>query len=296
MSTPYVDPFNTDFQKLLDDANEYATMQQQLEDAVTAYHTAYEKLLKEADPSKAFMLLFYLLSMQGFAQLDDTLGVDGAGLQIQGDMSKLGNDLENLTNQDDSKDPISAQMQRVKDEASHLDKMLDLLSPNAGTPGQNLNVQDALGSTASSSMYQQFLTVRGDILWTQDPNAHDDPTQNYNPTPVPTPSATGPRTYHFDVSDGIDPDPTKPDHTYLCSYAELQTDMSGQGDPLQANETFKKKTDAFNMNTSTTQSTNAASNALITNEKNTDTEIQAFVNDMMHAQSDVVSATIKAPR
>jgi hypothetical protein len=72
--------------------------------------------------------------------------------------------------------------------------------------------------------------------------------------------------------------------------------MQKQMDPDQANEAYKKKNDAFNVNTSTTQGTNAASSALINNQKNINTSVQAFVTDMAHAESDVISATIKAPK
>ncbi len=275
----FVDNFNTDFQQLQDDANTFAQVEAQLKQDVTAYQTAYQKLLAEKDPSLAYMMLFYLLSQQGFKQLDDQLAYYGAGLKIQGDMTKLNNDLQNITNQN------SSDVQLLKNEASHLDQMLDVLSPDSATAGQNMNVQDALGSTATAAIYQEFLTFRQNINWAEDPHAHDDPNQGYNPNTLnPNPPASGPRTYYFDV-DG---------NGYITNFADLQKFMSEQGDPDQANEAYKSKTDVFNTNTSTTQSTNAASNALITNQKNITTEIQSFVTDMMHAQSDVVSASVKA--
>jgi hypothetical protein len=279
----YVDTFDKDFNKLTTDAQAFNAIQKQQAADVAAYHAAYEKIEHTGNALEAFMMLFYLLAKQGSDQMNDTLAGYGAGLKIQGDLTKLGNDLEDQTNQN------SSDVQLLKDHVTDLDKLLDTLSPNTlgSNPAapQNLDVQAALGTTATGSMYQQFLTMRQDIYWAGDAHSNDDPNQAYNPTPVTAP-ATGPRTYHFDV-DG---------NGYIQTYAQLHTDMAAQGDPDQANEAYKKNNDAFNMNTSTTQSTNAASNELITEQKNVTTAVQSFMVDMMHADSDVISATLKAPK
>jgi hypothetical protein len=79
----------------------------------------------------------------------------------------------------------------------------------------------------------------------------------------------------------------------ISNFADLQMFMSTQGDPCQANEASKSFTDAFNMNTSTTQSVQAATNEVITNDTNTIKTFQSFDSDVMHSLSDVVRAAIQ---
>lgn len=269
MST-YTDTFDTDFSQLTSDAAAFTTLSNQVQADADAYKATLQNIGKIKNPMVAFMMLIYLLAQQGSKQLDDTLATYGAGLKVQGDMTKLGNDLEKQMNQNNPDTNL------LLAHVQHLDKLLDALHGNA-------DLKNALGSTATDSMYQEYLTMRQDIYY----GAESNPA--YNPAFVPTPGA-GPRTYHFEVdTDGHDSD-------YITNYADLQKFMSQQGDTDQANEAYKKNNDAFNMNTSTTQSTNAASNQLINEQKNITTAVQSFMNDMMHAEADVVSATIKAPK
>lgn len=270
MST-YTDTFDTDFNQLTSDAAAFTTLSNQVQADADAYKATLQSIGKIKNPMVVFMMLIYLLAQQGSKQLDDTLATYGAGLKVQGDMTKLGNDLEKQMNQNSS-DPnlLLAHVQ-------HLDKLLDALHGNA-------DLQNALGSTATDSMYQEYLVMRKDIYYGGEANP------NYNPTGEAPPVPGAPRTYHFEVdTDG---------HAsgYITNYADLQKFMSQQGDPDQANEAYKLNNDAFNMNTSTTQSTNAASNQLINEQKNITTAVQSFMNDMMHAEADVISATIKAPK
>jgi hypothetical protein len=271
----YTDTFDSDFGDLTTDAAAYTNLVNQVQTDATNYQTALENIKKIKNPMVAFMMLMYLLAQQGSKQLDDTLASYGAGLQVQGDMTKLGNDLETQMNQNNPDTNL------LLDHVKHLDKLLDALDATTG----NMSLRAALGGTAADSMHAEYLVMRKDIDWNGETNP------NYNPDHInPNPPTTGDRDYHFEV------DTDGGTSYYITNYADLQKYMSAQGDKDQANEAYKKNNDAFNMNTSTTQSTNAASNQLINEQKNITTAIQNFMNDMMHADSDVISATIKAPK
>jgi hypothetical protein len=262
MSTP-TDAFDTDYSKLQADAQAFIAMQNELKQAEADYQAAYQKLLKECP----LMAIILLISNPGCTMLQDNLGISGAGLQIQGDLSKLGNDMENDTN---SKDTTTGDSGLVAKVAGDLDKTLDMLDPNSSDP-VNQAIQQGIGPTGAGFLHQEYLTIRQDINW-----EHDSIDGNkYNP-------ASG-ATYHFDVDNS----------QYIQSYGEMQNEMSQQGDPKSANEAAKIKTDAFNMNTSTTQSTNAASNEMITNQKNIITSWQSLGSSLMHNFADLVKAAIQ---
>ncbi len=286
----YVDNFNTDYQTLKNDADQFGQIQQQLTDDVNAYKDAYQKVMKEKDPGMIWAMLIYLLSVQGGNQLDDQLKLYGSGIKISSDLTKIGNDLETLTNQNVGGPTPDPGTVLVENEVSHLDVMLDTLSTNTLVPGAaeqpNANILAAMGGTAATAYYNELFNFRRDIHWSGDPHKNDDTTQDYNPTEVSNPSSTGPRSYHFDLDN----------NAYLADFAQLQADMSAQGDPLQANEAYKLKSDVFNTNTTTTQSVNQAGDAKVNTQKDITNATQAFMTAMMHAWSDVISATIKAPK
>lgn len=258
----YTDNFDKDYDQLKNDLLKLQQEQQAYLDMVKKYHEEMAKIAKTKDAAKAFTMLMYLISSEGTAQWNAQMTVDAGGLKIQGDLTKLGNDLEDETNQN-SDDP-----QLVKDVAAHLDKLLDLFDKdNTSTLGKEL--RDAIGDEAADGMYSQFLTLRHQIHWEGDPEG-----DKYNPT-------SG---YYFD------PDDSK----YIQSYGQLQKDLQEKGDPFSANEAEKQKTDAFNENTSTTQSTNAASQEMISNDANVLKAVQAFGVAGFHTVMDVISAAVKA--
>lgn len=270
-----VTQFDTDYNNLINDANDYATLAQEQQDSVTAYTKAYQKLLHTTDPSLLFIQLIYLMSMQGFNELDSNLGQAGGSLQVQGDVTKVDNDLQAITNIN------STDSDNVRKEAQDLDKMLDSLS---GTSAADKNIQNALGGangSAVGALYDSDLTMRQYIFLKNDvsPEGH-----NYNPTQVSPPGAT--LTYYFDPDDS----------NYLQSYGEMQADMQQQGNPKGANTAAKGITDQSNMNQQVTSSTNQASTEAITNVKNMISTLQSFTSDMMHAQSDQIKAAIQAPK
>ncbi len=260
----YTDSFNDDYKKLWDNGAPGADLQAYLDswkdyqDSVEAYHKAMQRLAHTSDASVAFTMLMWLMSNEGCDQQQALLASDASALKLQGDLTKLNNDIEDKTNQND---PSS---QYVIDVAKHLDAMMDLL--------KNPDLQNAVGTEATNALSEQFKVLRWQIHWNGETNPDYNPPSGY--------------TYYFD------PDNSK----YIQNYAELQNDLSARGDPKNANEAEKQKTDAFNENTSTTQSTNAASQEKISNDSNMLKAVQAFATDGFHAIMDLISAAVKATK
>lgn len=297
--------FTNDFNQLTADAAQYNTMAQQLKDSRQAYADRY-KQINEAylhggdgipelyhNPMLFFAMFMYLMSNQGCSEMDLGLGVQGSGLQIQGDLTKLGNDLENITNNknDTGRDG-------VREEATDLNKILDTLSGKDQKIGNTIS--QAIGGTATSSLFDSYKTIRSDIYV-------DGDTSIYNPTEVDPTQSKG-RTYHFSAggkykdyyiqSYGTEPGTIPVDKDgkrtdWVSNFGGLQWAMQQQGDPGEANEAAKKKTDAFNMNTSTTQATQAAANEYITVDKNRIQSIQSFITNMCHSTMDLVKASVQ---
>ncbi|MGB7978566.1 MAG: hypothetical protein WCF19_05345 [Chlamydiales bacterium] len=261
MST-YTDNWGTDWDTMTSDIANWQNEQADLKAAVEAYHAGMEKIDKTSDAMVAFTMLAWLMSNQGFDQLNTQSAVDGGALQIQGDLTRLNNDLEAQTNQNTT-DP--SQIDLV---AQHSEQMYEALS-DAGDP---VGLQAALGTDASQALASQFQIIRQQI---HDTNVAGD----------------GPQSGWYFIAPGSD---APPGTDYITSYGQLQSDLAAKGDPQSANEAEKGKTDAFNENTSTTQSTNAASQEIISNDSNMSKAVQAFVVDMFHAIMDVISAANKA--
>jgi len=261
MTTPVVnEQFDTDFKTLNNDLAAYDKAVQARTDARNAYMSELGKIDSIEDPMKQMLALMVLLCVYAMAMYESDIGVYGTSLAVQGDITQCGNDLENITNSDDTTVGSSGSLAEV---CEGLDEMLDLLSPENPDP----TIRHAIDPTACDMLYNNLLTIRQDIYYAGDSEAH----QKYNPTQVQTPPDSGPRTYHFEVvNDGGS-------SKYMTSYGEMQDDMSTQGDPKQANEAAKLKTDAFSTNTSTTQSTQAASQELISQLSTQMKSLQGFV-------------------
>ncbi len=275
----YVGQFDDDYNQLQKDSEAYQNAVNQLQAEQAAYEKEFASAFSSTNPELVFLALIYAFSNPGFSELDGGLSVNGAALQVQGDLTKLGNDLENMTHPSKN-DPEYYSSTLVHDAATRLDEMLDALSPTNQTSWVQ-SMQNAIGSTAGTSLYGQYLVVRQTIYDGSDPEGG-----KYNPTQADP--GTGSRTYYFDA------DPNDAYYgDYINSFGDMQDDMSQQGDPMQANEASKTMTDAFNTNTATTQSVQAATNEMITNDTNTIKTFQSFVSDMMHALSQVISAAVQ---
>lgn len=185
------------------------------------------------------------------------LKVNADGVQVQGDITKLSNDLQNIPNAGGTNDPTTG-TNCIIEVAAGTDEMQNILGTNgtAGSVGTAISkdVQEALGSSASSLMCGNFANMRQDIYWGADPEG-----SKYNPTQVTAPAGgfTDPTkyTYHFD--------PDSSDSGYIHSYAEMQADLKLQGNPKGAQDANKILLDNYNQNVSTTQSLGSAANAEI---------------------------------
>lgn len=207
------------------------------------------------------------------------LKVNADGVQVQGDITKLSNDLQNIPNAGGTTDPTTG-TNCIIEVAAGTDEMQNILGTNgaAGSVGTAIaqDVQSALGSSASSLMCKNFANMRQDIYWGNDPESQYNPTQV---TGVPAGGYTDPTkyTYHFD--------PNANDTGYIHSYAEMQADLKLQGNPKGAQNANKTLLDNYNQNVSTTQSLGSAANAeigLITSRIKMNTSAESdFAQDIL---------------
>ncbi|MBX7066680.1 MAG: hypothetical protein K1X28_05565 [Parachlamydiales bacterium] len=289
MST-YTDTWSKDYAKLFGDdgtgntnGDIWVSTQEQtgLSDAVSNYHSEMDRIGHTSDAMIAFVLLALLLANQGMQQMNYQSALDAGALKIQGDITTLNNDLEDLTNQTD--DATATQNTDGSYSYTYQHNYLDLVAQRAelmhqkldeGGTGCNADLTKILGDNASNSLSENFLTIRGQIY---DTNVSDN-------------SPKGETVYFTAMTQNTNPagDP------YVESYCEFQIDLETRGDPKGVNEGMKAKTDAFNLNTSTTQSTNAASQEVISNDQKKTQSVQAFIVAMFHAMMDVISASVKA--
>ncbi len=286
----YNDPWSADYAQLFgqngDDKSGdiYIVMQEQigLTNAVNAYAAAMQKVKTTGDAMVAFTMIAWLIANQGFMQLNYQSAINGGALKAQEDLTALNNDIEDMTNQTD--DATATQNPDGSYTYSYHKNYLDTVAQRAellhqkldinGTTGWDNHLTDILGQQASNTMSDNFLTIRHQI---NDTNYADN---------------GGPGvTIYFDA---MTQNPTPATDKYTESYCEFQINLETRGDPKSVNEALKAKTDAFNENTSTTQSTNAASQEVISNDNNKAKAVQAFVVAMFHAIMDVISATTKA--
>ncbi len=255
--------WNKDYDQLNQDLATWKSEQADYQAAVEAYHEGMARIAGTSDAMVAFTMLAWLMANEGSGQLNLQTASDGGSLQIQGDLTRLGNDIEDETNQN------STSSSYLDDVAVHSHVLANDLTTNQDLIG-------AIGSDASNALAGQYNIIRGEI-W--DTNA------------AAGPNATTTQ-YYFDASGDYPPVGGK--DPLIQNYAEFQTDLQSRGDLKSANEVAKEKTDAFNENTSTTQSTNAASQETISNDSNMAKAVQAFTVDMFHAVMDVISAANKA--
>lgn len=298
MSTTFNDTWQTDYNNLFGDGTSanpgdlqtFLNEEKDYDSAVNAYHEAMQRIKDTSDASVAFTMLAWLMANQGFDQLNGQQAIDGGALQIQGDLTKLGNDIEDMTNQSDDATfvPGTGTGAGTYDYNQYYpDNYLNKVAVRSNELMDELNtntaLQSAIGTDAANALASQYQIIRFQI--------YDDP------------SVAGPNSPNaqgtFGPAQGIYFDATKQDadpgnDLSMMSYAEFQNDLSSRGDTKMANEASKQKTDAFNENTSTTQSTNAASQEQISNDSNMSKSVQAFVTDMFHAIMDVISAANKA--
>jgi hypothetical protein len=289
LSDKWQDKWQTDYNNLFGDGTSgnsgdlqtFLNEQQDYKKAVENYHEAMQRIKDTSDASVAFTMLAWLMANQGFDQLNGQQAIDGGALQIQGDLTKLGNDVEDLTNQSDDATLNPDGTYTYHD--NYLDKVAIWSNTLMDKLKNDPNLRAAIGEDASDALASQYQIIRFQIY---DTNAGAGPN---------SPKAQG----NFGPADGIYFDamnqkPKADSDLSMMSYAEFQNSLSNRGDAKMANEASKQKTDAFNENTSTTQSTNAASQEQISNDSNMSKSVQAFVTAMFHAIMDVISAANKA--
>lgn len=267
----YVDNWDQDKAKLMNDIQTAENEKGAYSDSITAYADGWKKIDNTSDAMEAYVLLFVMMGDQGMDQLTNKTAVDAGGLQVQGDLTRLGNDIEDMTTQDDNTAGKGGYVDLV---AQHTDAMIVILAdPRISDPKTGI-----IGSEPANQLSSQYQIIRSQIYDKYDPNQ-------------PAPKIGD--TWYFDPDANVDPSKAGPTDK-MNSYGQLHDALGLRGDPYSANEAQKGMTNAFNENTSTTQSTNAASQEMISNDQNNAKGVQSFIVAGLHSVTDVESAAIKA--
>lgn len=260
--------FQTDNDKLKADA---AKLQASITESQTAYQQ-YLSHLKSLNVSStyALILLFYIM---GASSNDDTslgyftdkAGITGERLQVNSDLTAVGNDLNNMTNSN-SQDPTL-----LTTFGNDSDILLDELSgdPSRTNYDPNLDPNAAnpsIDPQAEQSVYTQLAQIRKQFN-IQESNEN----YNYNPGPNDT--------YYFDPND-----PTK-----IQSFYEFQQDLGMQGDTKGATDVAKIITDNFSTNTQTTQT----SSAVLNNDQKTYTSMMQAIQSFLAATAQWWNGIVK---
>lgn len=261
MSAPvnYAKQFDEDNQKLLDDA---AKLQASITESQQAY-THYLDQLKnlKVNANYALILLFYIMGASSsdsttLGYFTDKAGITGERLTVNGDLTTVGNDLNNMTNSN-----ANDQGALMTTFGNDSDILLDELSgdPTRTNYKANLDPNAANPSIypqAEQSVYSQLLQIR-QLFNINESNEN----YNYNPG--------SDQTYYFDPND-----PNK-----IQSFYEFQQDLGLQGDVKGATDAAKIITDNFSTNTQTTQT----SSAVLNNDQKTYTSMMQSIQSFLAA-------------
>lgn len=252
MTSPAQDQFNTDFQKLIDAANQYQQAEAEMKQAEDYYKSVVMQKLNAAQSVDQIMYLLETLVFQSsgspadpnadgclFGIYGDQAAQYGQGINVSGILTQVHNDISKLVTSGSS-DPAT-----VKDVADDLDKVLDQLKNNPA-------LKDALGlslsdiQTTDTALRDQFY-VKGDDA--------------YNPTYNPDPTTNG-YTYHFVYDPSVDP---KNDPNYTYTFADMEARMKLPSDQAQATEGFDSLTKSFSADGNDTNTLNSAINVQLNN-------------------------------
>jgi len=277
MST-YTDPWNKDKDLLMGGGGQYGDMntandeQKAYVKSISDYSAGWDKVDKQSDAMEAYVMLFVMMANQGMDELTDKTATDAGSLSVQGDLTKLGNDMETLSTQDADKS-----LGYVDIFASHGDDMIGNGTTDNGILG-NADIQRIVGSDPTGQLASQYQIIRAQIYVSGS-------SSKYNGDPSSTDC-------YFDQDADVDPDKAGPTDK-MNSFGQLHTALGLRGDPYSSNESEKGLTNAFNENTSTTQGTNAASQEIVSNDQNNSKGVQSFIVAGLHSITDVESAAIK---
>lgn len=219
-----------------------AQVQEQLASGVSDT-ASYKQRLKNisSDPSIALIQLFFILyaspgdnTRGGLVQ--DQIGTTGAQLKLNGALTAVGNDLNNMVNSDNNNpaslsvfaNDSSQLMGELSGDKSNKYYSKDL-DPNLASP--------SLDPTTEKSIHDNLQSIRKFF------NIPDAAVPGDNPV-------QGTDTYYFDPSDS----------KYIQSFGELQDLLKKQGDGKSATEAAKAITDDFATNTQSTQTASAVLN------------------------------------
>lgn len=261
--------FQTDFTQLAKDAIQYNKDYTAEGTAATNLQQEVDSLANEFQGHPGELLAVIIIKVLGSRRdqvYQSQLKTNADAVQIQGDVTKLTNDIQNTIN---DKSTSNTDVQYV---AAETDEMQNVFGASASSSvaswasyisGGNGAGPGAIGSTAAGFLDQNFKAMRDDIDWTTDPEE-----STYN-----TQSSAA----HFEVGGaGIN---------HLSSYSEMFNDLSQQGDPKGAQEANKIILDNYNQNISTTQSLGTAANTeigLITSAIKMNTSATSdFVQDIL---------------
>lgn len=272
--TSAIDNFPEDYLDLLEQANAHQVAVKKKKDYADEFNSVVLAKLRsfaKSDPMMMFLALFVFAStgvnkIDGktvskdatiFGQMDNKLGITGKSLLTMSGLAKIGNDLENMSN-----DPNGTPAD-LRTYARHLDTVITELS------NKDSNLAQSIDHIARTSLITNFRTLRSDIHIGSGPFDGDAATAHFDPS-----------------APNIDPKSTTASTQKMNSFGELQKLMGEKGNPGGATDAAQLKTDAFNTNTSTVQSVNAALNVTITQDTNMQKNVQAFYASFLHFMQD----------
>lgn len=281
------DDFNTDMQTLEKDVQEYeAAMQKKVKDDQVYQNEILEKLKQLKSPDEILMYLaMYVFASQEtdtdsniLGLMDDQIGILGKSLLSMSGLTKVGNDLEDMTNY------RAGTPDDLKAYAQHLDDLIDRLKD------PNSSLSKLLDPTVKDSLLAQYTTLRHDVF-IQGDDQHNGPPGSAHLNP----NAKSPFLQDGSLDpNAIDPATGKLKPPYgISSFGDLQKLMGIPGNLGGANDAAKLKTDSFNTITSTTQSANAALNQQVTQETNDQKTILSFYVNLLHEPMDIIKQAVK---
>ncbi|HEV7737834.1 MAG TPA: hypothetical protein VGO47_10750, partial [Chlamydiales bacterium] len=193
--------FQTDFSQLGLDAIQYHNDVKEEGADVLSLQNEVDSLAREFKGHPGELLAVIIVKVLGSKRdkaYQMELKTNADAVQIQGDVTKLTNDIQNTIN---DKSTSNTDVQYVAAETDEMQSVFGVSDPSNSTTrfwaryvsngftytekGKTYESGGAIGSTASSFLDQNFKAMRDDIDWTNDPEA-----SNYN-----TPSTA----YHFEV-------------------------------------------------------------------------------------------------
>lgn len=315
MPTPDVSPqFQKDHDALIEAAKKYQEDYAKYEADKEYYQTVQlAKLQKEIkDPWVFLIMVLNIFSSDGSGATDgdpskpradgtitglneDKIGLNGDSIAVMAAVTKCGNDIEKASDDRTPVDPtkpdqVKAGIERLRQNANAMDMLLDdtkdggILKPGGDSA--------PIDPSAVDSYHEQLRNIRSDIYSDGDTDGDGKGSYNQaenNPTDPKDPKWT--RTYHLSTKDG--------DTMFSQSYGELyaNSQLQGQGDgtldPSKGARTaMDTMTNAYQVNTNTTQTMNSGYNLIENSLTKNDQTYLSFMSELAHGQAQVMKTVI----